>query len=113
MSFLICERHNRLEKSGSNVMTSGQICLDRECLDGYRVICEGCKKDHRNHAIKLLTIEDVSFLLDRLVKMPFRAMVKPIGEALNIINQLKHIKEFRKKIEILEEDIQKEAIMLI
>lgn len=113
MSFLVCERHNRFEKSGSNVMTSGQICLERECLNGYKVICEGCKKDHRNHAIKLLTIEDVSFLLDRLVKMPFRAMVKPIGEALNIINQLKHIKEFRKKIEILEEDIQKEAIMLI
>lgn len=32
---------------------------------------------------------------------------------MNIINQLKHIKEFRKKIGVLEEEIQREAMILV
>ena len=40
-------------------------------------------------------------------------MAKPITEALDVIKQLKLIKEFRKKIDLLEKELQKEAILLI
>ncbi len=40
-------------------------------------------------------------------------MGKPFGEALNIMQQLKMIKEFRKKIDVLEKEIQKQSLDLI
>jgi hypothetical protein len=40
-------------------------------------------------------------------------MIKPIGEALDIIKQFKLIKEFQKKINILEKELQREALLLI
>lgn len=102
MSFLICEKHNRVEKTSSKMVTSGFICMNRYCPDSFHVICPTCKNEHRDHAIKVLTIEDLSFLLDRLIKSPFKVMNKHIGESLDLLKKLKLIKEFRKKIDILE-----------
>lgn len=79
MVFRICEKHNKVEKTGSNCMTSAHVCMDRGCGESYKVLCDLCKKEHRNHAITLLNVEDVSFLLERLIKLPFKAMAKPFG----------------------------------
>lgn len=77
------------------------------------MFCSGCKNDHRDHSIKVLTIEDVSFLVERLLKAPFREVGRVVGETLDIMKKLKLIKEFRKKIDILEKEVQREALKLI
>jgi hypothetical protein len=102
MSYLICEKHNKLEKIGSKIPNNGYICMNRYCPDSFKVFCATCKNDHRDHSIKVLTIEDVSFLVDRLLKAPFKEVARVVGETLDIMKKLKLIKEFRKKIDILE-----------
>lgn len=58
--------------------------------------------DHKDHAAKILSLEDTTFLIERLMKVPFKETNRYIGEALDIMKKLKLIKEFRKKIDILE-----------
>ena len=82
MSFLICEKHGRTEKSSAKMLTNGHVCMNRYCPDCFTVFCPSCKNDHRDHAIKVLNIEDLSFLLERLSKAPFRVMNRYIGESL-------------------------------
>jgi hypothetical protein len=55
-------------------------------------MCGQCLSSHNEHAAEILSIEDVSFLLERLVKLPGREMARPIAEALDVIKQLKLIK---------------------
>jgi hypothetical protein len=71
MSFLICERHNKIEKVGAKVAPNGFICMNRYCPNSFKVFCGACKNEHRDHSIKVLSIEDIIFLTDRLVKTPF------------------------------------------
>lgn len=113
MSFLICEKHGKWEKAGSKVAVNGYICMNRYCPDSFKVFCAACKNDHRDHSIKVLTIEDVGFLVERLLKAPFREAGRVVGESLDIMKKLKLIKEFRKKIDILEKEVQREALQLI
>jgi hypothetical protein len=75
--------------------------MNRYCPDSFKVFCANCKNDHRDHAIKVLSIEDTTFLLERLLKLPFKEPNKYVGETLDIMKKLKLIKEFRKKIDIL------------
>lgn len=72
MSYLLCEKHNKIEKTASKIPVNGLICLNRYCPESFKVFCATCKTDHRDHAVKVLTIEDVSFLVDRLLKTPFK-----------------------------------------
>lgn len=37
-----------------------------------KVICDDCENDHKQHSSDVLSIEDVSFLLERLLKLPGR-----------------------------------------
>lgn len=46
--------------------------MNRYCPDAYTFLCSTCKPDHRDHAMKVLAFEDAGFLIDRLLKMPFR-----------------------------------------
>ncbi len=71
MSFLICQKHNKVEKIGSKVPANSYICMNRYCPNSFKIICGACKNDHRDHSIKVLTIEDVIFLTQRLIKTPF------------------------------------------
>jgi hypothetical protein len=92
MSYLICEKHSKSEKSGSKMLTNGYICMNRYCPDSFKVLCSSCKNDHRDHSAKILTIEDVSFLVERLLKSPFREVGRVMGETLDIMKKLKLIK---------------------
>ncbi len=87
--------------------------MNRYCPDSFRVFCSACKNDHRDHSIKVLTIEDVGFLVERLLKAPFRESGRVVSESLDIMKKLKLIKEFRKKIDILEKEVQREALHLV
>lgn len=48
------------------------VCLNRYCPHAYNILCSVCKAEHRDHQVKVLTIEDIAFLVDRLLKMPFK-----------------------------------------
>lgn len=52
-------------------------------------------------------------MVDRLLKAPFKEVGRVVGESLDIMKKLKLIKEFRKKIDILEKEVQKESLKLI
>lgn len=101
MAFLICAKHNKYEKVGSKVPNTGHVCMNRYCPDSFKVFCSTCKNEHRDHAIKILTIEDITFLVERLLKTPFKEVARYITESVDIMKKLKLIKEFRKKIDIL------------
>ena len=58
-------------------------------------------------------MEDLSFLLERLGKTPSVLTNRYIWETLEIMKKLKLIKEFKTKIDVLEKQIQKEALRLI
>lgn len=92
MEFLICEKHKKVEKIGTKVNTNGYVCMNRYCPDAFKVFCSTCKNDHRDHAIKILTIEDTTFLIERLLKQPFKEPNHYIGEALDVMKKLKLIK---------------------
>jgi hypothetical protein len=113
MSFVICEKHNKVEKAGAKVAANSYICMNRYCPNAFNIFCVTCKSEHRDHAIKVLTFEDVCFLTDRLLKTPFVEVGRYVGEAVDVMKKLKLIKEFRRKIELLEREIQKEALKLI
>jgi hypothetical protein len=87
--------------------------MNRFCPQAFTVFCLACKPEHRDHSIKVLTIEDLTFLADRLLKTPFMQVGGYVGEAVEVMKKLKLIKEFRRKIELLEREIQKEALRLI
>lgn len=56
MSFVICDKHKKVEKLSSKVITNGYVCMNRYCPDSFKVLCATCKNDHRDHANKLLSI---------------------------------------------------------
>jgi hypothetical protein len=87
-----------VEKAGSKVAANGLICMNRFCPNAFTIFCLACKAEHRDHAIKVLTIEDLSFLTDRLLKTPFLQVGGYVGEAVDVMKKLKLIKEFRRKI---------------
>lgn len=79
MSYVICDKHKKTEKLTSKLITNAYLCMNRYCPDSFKVVCPTCKNDHRDHANKVLTIEDTTFLLDRLLKLPFREPNKYIN----------------------------------
>jgi len=46
-------------------------------------------------------VEDATFLIERLMKTPFKEVTSYVTETVEIMKKLKLIKEFRKKIDIL------------
>jgi hypothetical protein len=46
--------------------------MNKYCPNAYTILCNLCKNEHRDHQVKILTIEDIAFLIDRLLKMPFK-----------------------------------------
>jgi len=66
--------------------------MNRYCPESFKVFCAACKNDHRDHAIKILTLEDVSFLVDRLLKTPFKEVGRYVGESVDVMKKLKLIK---------------------
>jgi hypothetical protein len=46
--------------------------MNRYCPSAYIVLCSQCRVEHRDHEVKILSIEDIAFMIDRLLKMPFR-----------------------------------------
>jgi hypothetical protein len=87
--------------------------MNKYCPDSFKVFCSACESEHEDHVIKILTIEDVSFLIDRLLKVPSKDITQAIGETLNIMKKLKLIKEFRRKIDMLEREIRKESMKMV
>lgn len=69
---LICQKHKKYEKNLAVIPNNYYICLNRYCPSSFTVICANCKQDHRDHIVKLLSIEDICFLVDRLLKTPFK-----------------------------------------
>jgi hypothetical protein len=113
MSFLICGKHEKREKQASKVGVTGHVCMNRYCPNSFQVFCGSCKNDHRDHAVKVLSLEDLSFLLERLLKAPFHDLTRYVSETVQVMKKLKLIKEFRKKIDILEKEVQKDALRLV
>lgn len=54
------------------IPTNCYICMNKYCPNAYTILCNLCKNEHRDHQVKILTIEDIAFLIDRLLKMPFK-----------------------------------------
>ena len=92
MEFPICEKHKKVEKTMHKVSTNAYVCMNRYCPDSYKVFCCNCKNDHRDHQMKLLTIEDTVFLLERLQKQPFKDTNRYMVETLDVMKKLKLIK---------------------
>jgi hypothetical protein len=90
--FLICSKHNRTEKTATKVPTNTFICMHSDCPHSYRVLCNGCKNDHKDHSNKVLTIEDATFLVDRLMTTPFKEVANHVSESVDIMKKLKLIK---------------------
>jgi hypothetical protein len=43
MSFLICEKHNKNEKSADRALVNGHICMNKYCPLSFKVFCSMCK----------------------------------------------------------------------
>ena len=86
------EKHNKYEKNGNKVAVNAYVCMNRYCPDSFKVFCSACKNDHRDHAMKILTIEDITFLVDRLLKAPFKQATRYVDEAVDVMRKLKLIK---------------------
>jgi hypothetical protein len=92
MSYLICEKHNKIEKSSNKLGSTAQVCMNRYCPNSFKIFCATCKIDHRDHAFKILTLEDITFLVDRLLKTPFKEVAKYVSDAVDVMKKLKLIK---------------------
>jgi len=63
--------------------------MNRYCPDAYSFLCSVCKPEHKDHAMKVLTIEDAAFLVDRLLKMPFKQAATFILDSVEVFKKLK------------------------
>ena len=70
------------------------------------MLCSSCKPDHRDHAIKILNIEDLAFLIDRMLKTPFRQAGTFIIESVEVLKRLKLVYEFSNKITKILTELQ-------
>ena len=61
-------------------------------------MCALCKNEHRDHANKVLTLEDITFLIERLLKSPFKELTQYIDEAVTAMKKFKLIQENKRKI---------------
>lgn len=82
---LVCDRHQKYETNMSMISTNYYICMNRYCPDAYKVLCSSCRQDHRDHTINILSIEDICFLIDRLLKMPFRQVSCFMDETVEVM----------------------------
>ena len=75
--------------------------MNRYCPNPFSVFCSSCKHEHRDHAFKVLSLEDTSLLIERLLKTPYKEITYYVVEAVDIMKKLKLIKDFRYKIDTL------------
>ena len=101
MNYPICTRHARSE-SAARLTSNAFLCLNRYCPESFSLFCATCKHEHRDHAFKVLSLEDASFLVERLLKTPYKEITYYVVEAVDIMKKLKLIKDFRCKIDTLE-----------
>lgn len=92
MSYLICEKHNKHEKLGSRTVTNALLCLDRTCPESFKVLCSVCQPQHQKHANQLLSIEDASFLIQRLLKVTIKDVGRAMAETIDVLRKLSMIK---------------------
>lgn len=110
---LVCSRHGKREANMSMIANNYYICMNRYCPDAYQVLCSACRQDHRDHTISLLSIEDLCFLIDRLLKMPFRQVTLYMSETVDVMKKLHLIRDFKAKLDLLQVDIQNETFALL
>lgn len=67
MNFLICKKHNKVEKAIEKAMANGFICMNKNCQESSKIICSVCKNEHRDHTNKILSLENTSLLLQSLI----------------------------------------------
>lgn len=87
--------------------------MNRYCQESFLPLCQACKSDHRDHSNKILTLEDITFLIERLLKSPFKELTCYIDEAVGVMKKFKLIQENKRKIEVLEREIFNEVIGLV
>lgn len=61
----------------------------------------------------LYSIEDASFLIQRLLKVAVKGVRKAMAETIDVFRKLKMVKEFRRRINQLEKDIKSESMKLV
>jgi len=101
MSFVICSKHNKTEKTAAKVSANTYICMNPNCPNSFKVLCFGCKNEHKDHINQVISIEDATFLVDRLMTTPLKEVGSYVSESVDIMKKLKLIKEFRKKIDMV------------
>lgn len=87
--------------------------MNRYCPEAYTILCSACRNEHRDHTVKVLTIEDVSFLVERLLKTPFKQVGTFIIESVEILKKLKLVNEFSVKMAEILRELQHETMDLI
>jgi hypothetical protein len=102
MEWTICNKHKKKEKTFQRVLPSACVCMNRYCPSSFTVMCSACKPEHRDHTIKILTLEDVQNFLNKFIKSPQKNDIKYITESINLMKKIKFIKDVRKKIDYLE-----------
>lgn len=95
------------------ITTQYSICLNRYCPKAYTMLCSACRPDHRDHTTKIMSIEDLCFLLDRLLKKPVHQVGRYMSDSISIMKKLQIMGEFKKKISALEAEIRKETFDLL
>lgn len=103
---VVCEKHQKRETNMAMISTNYYICMNRYCPNAYQVLCSSCRPDHRDHTINILSIEDICFLIDRLLKMPFKQVGLYMSQTVEVMKKLKLIREFKDKIDTLQVSIQ-------
>ena len=95
------------------MLANANVCMNRYCPNSFTVMCSLCKTEHRDHSIKILTLEDVRLFVEKLLKTPFTLPTKYISESIEVMKKIKYIKEVRRKIDYLETEIMKEAATML
>lgn len=76
--------------------------MNRFCANAFELGCLRCKNElHKDHSMKYITLENFKMLLAQLSKEDR----KGAGEFLDMYRRYKLIKEFRRKMQLIEADL--------
>lgn len=110
---LVCERHQKRELNPRMLPTNSYVCLHRDCRQAFTMLCSACRTDHRDHSTKIMSMEDLSFLMERLLKRPLKQAALFMEETVDIMGKLELMRDFKQKIDLLTRQIEEETLSIL
>ncbi len=109
----ICSKHHMREGRTALLAINSYVCMSQTCPHSYQVLCEKCLGMHKEHASKILSLEDLAFLAKNLCKNTEKSYESTYNEVLQLLGKVKYIREFKKNMDSLEMSINEQITALL